>query len=161
VRRRGDIYAGQDLHLCTIGQNNTLETILQISSTFLPPQKIESIEQPAVLMLFDTLVNQKRVVVGITVGKVQGADLDSVRVSAIGQNIITALASHMRLNYPQGAVVVAGVAQVPSAKERVRKVLAQAPEGSGVLLVCADNKVYDAAFPALGVDYQSANMNLH
>jgi hypothetical protein len=138
-----------------------METLLRILSSFLPPQPVEGLAPKTLVMVFDTLVQQKRVVVGITVGKVQGPDLASVRVSAIGQNIINALASHMRLNYPQGAVIVAGVAQVPGAKERVRKVLAQAPEGSGVLLVCADNKVYDAAFPALGVDYQSANMNLH
>ncbi|OOH92301.1 hypothetical protein BMF29_08420 [Comamonas kerstersii] len=122
---------------------------------------MEGLAQPAVLMVFDTLVDQKRVVVGITVGQVQGPDLGSVRVSPIGQRVIDALGQHMAANYPQGAVIIAGVAQVPGAKERVRKVLAQAPEGSGVLLVCADHKVYDAAFPALGVDYQSANMNLH
>ena len=112
-------------------------------------------------MAFDTLVNEKSVVVGITVGKVQGPDLESVVVSPVGQRIIDSAGSHARTNYPQGAVVVAGVAQVAGAKERVRKVLAQAPEHSCVFLICANDKVYDAAFPALGVDFQSANMDQH
>lgn len=157
----GDIDGRQKNHFCTIGQNYFWESALQVISTFLPPQAIEGVSPKTVLMLFDTLVDKKRVVVGITVGQVQGQDLSEVRVSPVGQNIINALGLHMRLNYPQGPVIIAGVAQVPGAKERVRKVLAQAPEGSGVLLVCASNKVYDAAVPALCIDYQSANMDLH
>lgn len=133
----------------------------RIISSFLPPDPGESNEPAVLLMAFDTLVNEKSVVVGITVGKVEGANLEGVRVSAIGQKIIDRVARHAAVNYPKGVVVVAGVAQVAGAKERVRKVLAQAPEHSSVFLVCADDKVYDAAFPALCVDYQSANLNQH
>ena len=110
------------------------------------------------MMAFDTLVDHRSHVVGITVGRVDGPDITEVRVSAIGQAIIERCGIHLARNYPQGAVVVAGVASVGGAKERVRNVLAHAPDNSFVLLVCANDKVYDAAFPALGVDLQSANM---
>ena len=133
----------------------------RIISTFLPPAPGKNGEPAALLMAFDTLVNEKSVVVGITVGKVEGANLEGVRVSTVGQAIIDRVAGHANTNYPDGAVVIAGVAQVGGAKERVRKVLAQAPEHSCVFLICANDKVYDAAFPALGVDFQSANMDQH
>ena len=131
---------------------------MRILSTFLPAALEEAVgDSPAVLMAFDTLVDQKAVVVGLTEGVVAGPDIADARISAVGQMVLKRCALHHRLNYPQGAVVLAGVASVSSAKERVRKVLAQAPEHSFVLLVCASGKVYDAAFNALGVDLQSAN----
>ncbi|MBJ2139845.1 hypothetical protein JC796_03805 [Delftia acidovorans] len=131
----------------------------RIISTFLPPLPTPSGEPMALLMAFDTLVDQKSVVVGITVGKVEGNDLDKIRVSAVGQAIIDRVGVHIDANYPNATVVIAGVAQVPGAKERVRKILAQAPEHSAVFVICANDKVYDAAFPALGVDFKSANLS--
>lgn len=127
---------------------------MRIVSTFLPPEELAGGQQ-AVLTAFDTLVDEKNLVVGLTVGRVDGPALDDVKCSAIGLEIIGRCARHHQLNYPQGMVVVAGVAQVASAPQRVRKVLAQAPEGAFVFLVCASDKVYDAAFPALGVDLQT------
>lgn len=135
---------------------------MRIVSTFLPAE-VSSLagDSPTIVMAFDTLVDEKSHVVGITVGRVDGPDLADVRVSPIGQCIINRCAGHIAQNYPQATVVVAGVASVTSAKQRVRDVLAKAPPKSFVLLVCANDKVYDAAFPALGLDLQSANMNQH
>ena len=131
---------------------------MHILSTFLPAALEEAVgNSPAVLMAFDTLVDQKAVVVGLTEGVVQGPDVADARISAVGQMVLKRCAAHHQMNYPKGAVVLAGVASVGGAKERVRKVLAQAPEHAFVLLVCANGKVYDAAFEALGVDLQSAN----
>lgn len=132
---------------------------MRIVSTFLPPAATGLIKgRLSVVMAFDTLVGEKSHVVGITVGVVDGPDIAEVRVSQIGRAIIERCAGHFAQNYPDGAVVVAGVARIGGAKERVRQVLAKAPPDSFVLLVCADDKVYDAAFPALGVDFQSANV---
>ena len=135
---------------------------MKIISTFLPPE-ISPLtgNGPSIVMAFDTLVGQKSHVVGITVGRVNGPDIADVVVSDLGQTIIDRCARHLARNYPQGAVVVAGVASVTGAKERVRQVLTKAPPESFVLLLCANDKVYDAAFPALGVDLQSANLNTH
>lgn len=130
-------------------------------STFLPPEKSTITgDRPSIVMAFDTLVGQKNHIVGITVGRMEGPDLADVMVSEVGQAIIDRCARHLARNYPKSAVVVAGVANVTGAKERVGKVLAKAPPDSFVLLVCANDKVYDAAFPALGVDLQSANVNM-
>lgn len=132
---------------------------MQIISTFLPAQASALTGgSPTVVMAFDTLVDRKSHVVGITVGHMDGPDIASVRVSPVGQSVIDRCASHIAQNYPQATVVVAGVASVSGAVQRVRHVLAKAPPGSFVLLLCANDKVYDAAFPALGVDMQSANM---
>lgn len=131
-----------------------------VVSTFLKPEHSPEFGQQALLMVFDTLVDKKSVVVGITVGAVEGNDIDKVRVSQVGQMVIERLGDHRSRNYPDGPVVIAGVAKVTGAKERVRNVLAQAPEHSAIILVCANDKVYDAAFPALCVDYSSANVNL-
>lgn len=134
---------------------------MRIVSTFFAPEEAALTgNRPTVMMAFDTLVDQKRLVVGITVGLAQGKNLSDVVASEAGQLIIERCGRHMQRNYPQGAALVAGVASVSGAKERVRKVLANAPEYSFVLLLCANGKVYDAAFPALGVDYQSANTKL-
>lgn len=133
---------------------------MRIISTFLKPEKSEQFGTDTLVMVFDTLVDSKSLIVGITQGVVKGNDFAGARVSQTGQVVIERLQRHRERNYPQGAVVLAGVAQVAGAKERVRQVLAKAPHQSAVLLVCANGKVYDAAFDALGLDMQSANMNL-
>lgn len=133
---------------------------MPIISTFLPAEAEPAFEgRPAIVMAFDTLVDQKSLVVGITQGVMEGPNLEGVRVSPTGQAIIDRCGRHMARNYPQAPVIVAGVAQVAGAKERVRQVLAKAPPQAFVLLVCANGKVYDAAFPALGVDFQSAHQD--
>lgn len=132
---------------------------MRIISSLLPaaPEELTG-GRPAIVMALDTLVGQKRMVVGITVGRMDGPDIHDVKVSAVGHTIIERCSAHMNLNYPQGVVIVAGVAQVAGAKERVRKVLSDAPDQAFVLLVCASDKVYDAAFPALNVDLQAMNV---
>jgi hypothetical protein len=110
-----------------------------------------------VVMALDTLVDEKSLVVGLTVGVMQGPQLAHVRVSPVGQAIIDRCSAHHALNYPDAPVVLAGMAQVGKAVQRVRQVLAKAPPGAFVLLLCADNKTYDAAYPALGVDLQAAH----
>ena len=131
---------------------------MRIISTPLPAATEELLEgRPTVLMAFDTLANDKSLVVGITVGRLHGPALDDVALSEPGRLIVQRCGRHMQLNNLQGGVLVAGVAQVASAKQRVRQVLAQAAANSFVLLVCANGKVYDAAFPALGVDLQALN----
>lgn len=128
---------------------------MRIISTLLPPEPGPD-GQPTICMVFDTLVDEKSVVVGLTVGKMQGSDLASVRPATdTGRVVIDTLRRHWQRNYTGGAVIVAGVAQVPGAKERVRQILAKAPPGSAVLLLCADNKVYDAAWDGLGIDLQA------
>lgn len=132
---------------------------MRIVSTFLPAAAEELMQgRKTILMALDTLAEDKSLVVGITVGRVRGPALEDVELSEPGRLIVERCARHMQLNYPQGAVLVAGVATVSGAKQRVRQVLAQAPPATFVLLVCADHEVYDAAFPALGVDLQSAHM---
>lgn len=137
---------------------------MRIISTFIPAERLPEGSPEAganaIVMVFDTLVDDKSLIVGITEGVVEGNDLASARVSQVGQVVIARLERHRMRNYPQGAVIVAGVAQVASAKERVRQVLAKAPHQAAVLLVCANGKVYDAAFDALCLDAQSANVNL-
>lgn len=134
---------------------------MRIVSTFLPSEHTpEAGDQATIVMVFDTLVEDKSLVVGIAEGVIQGNDFAGARVSPVGRLVIDRLQRHHARNYPDGAIVVAGVAQVAGAKERARQVLAKAPPGAAVLLVCANGKVYDAAFDALGVDMQSADMKL-
>lgn len=135
---------------------------MRIISTPLPPAPEELLEgRPTVLMAFDTLVDDKSLVVGITVGSLSGPALEDVALSEPGRLIVQRCAGHMQLNHPQGAVLVAGVAQAAGAKQRVRQVLTHASPGTFVLLVCPDGKVYDAAFPALGVDLQALKHQPH
>lgn len=133
---------------------------MRIISTLLPAEETPELVEgrQAVLMAFDTLVDEKSLVVGITVGKLDGPNIDDVRVSAIGQHIINRCARHHQTNYPDGTVVVAGVASVSGAKQRTRDVLAKAPPDSFVLLVAADGKTYDAAFKELGVDFKASHI---
>ncbi|WP_168921863.1 hypothetical protein [Polaromonas vacuolata] len=136
---------------------------MQISSTFLSTQSSElaGYSGQIIVMAFDTLVDQKSCVVGITVGTLNGPNLGAARVSAAGLTIVDRCSTHHLQNYPQGSVFIAGVANITNAEERVRKVLAQALPDSFVLLLCSNIEVYDAAFPALCVDLQSTKMNPH
>lgn len=153
-------------HGFVIGEN------MKITSTFVQPvaatsERIRQIlaesgsggAQQAQLFVFDTFIEGKSLVTGITVGKVNGQSIDDVKVSPVGMAIIGCLGDHHALNYPGQPVIIAGVQQVPGAVDRVRKVLQKAPLGAAVLFVCADGKVYDAAVPGLGVDYHSAKQD--
>lgn len=115
--------------------------------------------QKAQLFVFDTLVKEKSLVTGITVGQVNGQTVDDVKVSHVGMAVIACLADHHALNYPGQPVIVAGVQQITKAVDRVRHVLKQAPPGAAVLFVCADSKIYDAAAVGLGIDYHSAKQD--
>lgn len=133
---------------------------MRIVSTLLPAAPEELMQgRQTVLMALDTLVGDKSLVVGITVGRLSGPALEDLALSEPGRLIVERCRRHQQLNYPDGAVVVAGVAQAASAKQRVCQVLAKAPPQAFVLLVCASGQVYDAAFPALCVDLQSLRMN--
>jgi len=132
---------------------------MRIISTPLPAEASDMTGgRPTVVMALDTLVDQKSLVVGLAEGVVQGPDLAGVRLnSPVGQLVIDRCARHIKLNYPDATVVVAGVAQVSSAVKRVRHVLAKAPPRAFVLLVCADGKTYDAAHTALNIQFQPPN----
>ena len=131
---------------------------MRIISTPLPaaPSDLTG-NRPTIVMALDTLVDQKSVVVGLAEGIAQGPNLTGVLVSAVGQLVIDRCASHHHLNYPDGATLIAGVAQVGSAKQRVRQVLTKAPPRSFVLLLCANAQVYDAAHAVLNIQFQAAN----
>lgn len=132
---------------------------MRVISTLLPAATEELLEgRPTIVMAMDTLVQDKSLVVGITVGRLTGPTLEDLQVSEPGRLVVERCVGHKQLNYPDSPVVIAGVAQVGNAKQRVRKVLQQAPEHACVLLICADGKVYDAAFDALGIDLQAVNM---
>lgn len=53
--------------------------------------------------------------------------------------------------------MVAGVSQAAEAKERIHEVLGHAVHGALVLLICSNQKVYDAAFVTLNVDLQPSH----
>lgn len=132
---------------------------MRVISTMLPAQPDEFVGgRAAVLMTLDTLVGDKRVVTGLTIGQVHGPHLADIRPSPLGTRVIARCIAHHQLNYPTGVLVVAGVAKIAGAKQRVRQVLAKAPDQALVLFICADDKVYDAAFPALCVDLESMNI---
>jgi hypothetical protein len=131
---------------------------VRIISTPLPAAPSELADnRPTIVMALDTLVHHKSVVVGLVQGVAQGPDLPGLRLSAVGQLVVDRGARHQQLNYPHAPTVIAGVAQVGSAKQRVRQVLAKAPPGAFVLLLCADGKTYDAAYAVLNIQLQAAN----
>lgn len=134
---------------------------MRLMSSYVAPVFDEDMGRRLVLTVFDTLVDDRKIVVGITTGVV-GATLEDARLSPIGMRVMAQVMDHHKLNYPETApVIFAGVQRVSNAVQRVRNVLRNAPDGAALLIVCADDKVYDAAFPALGVDFKSANMNPH
>lgn len=132
---------------------------MPIISTLLPSAPEELLAgQQTILMALDTLVDDKSLVVGITVGSLNGPTINDVALSQPGVLVLDRCRRHHQLNYPDGTVILAGVAQAGNAKQRVRHVLTQAPPHALVLLICANGKVYDAAFPALGIDLQALNV---
>jgi hypothetical protein len=77
-----------------------------------------------------------------------GPTLEDAAVSEPGRLIIERCMRHMQLNYPQGAVILAGVGtRLPARNNAFRQVLAKAGPGAFAPLVCASSHVYDAAFP--------------
>lgn len=134
---------------------------MRVISTLLPAEFSDLSGRMTTLMVMDTLVDDKPLVVGITVGKITGNTLDGVEVSAVGQEVIRRCARHHRLNYSDAApVIVAGVQNVSDAVKRVTNVIKDAPDKALVLLVCRDKKVYDAAVTALHVNYGTTDVEM-
>jgi hypothetical protein len=131
---------------------------LQIVSTMAPATVDAKTGQHVVYAVYDTFVDGKSLVVGLTIGLARGNALENVQASPTGLRVIETMASYHHFRYPHGAVILAGVASASGATQRVRKVLANAPDQSAVLLLCADSKIYDKAFAALHVNLQAGNM---
>lgn len=134
---------------------------MRIISTFAPAVADPVSGKDLVYAVYDTLVGEKSLVVGLTVGAMMGKSLEDVKVSALGQAVMNRMGEYHHFRYPNGVVMVAGVASVASATQRVRQVLAGAPDQAAVLLLCADDKVYDKAFDALNVDLQAIKGQAH
>lgn len=142
---------------------------MRVISTFLNAVPDEGLLEAAsgvsgrntILMVFDTIVDDKSLVAAITIGEILGNSLDDVRTSSVGQLVLNRMAAHHKINYPDGVVMIVGVKHVSNAVQRVRNVLRNAPKDAAVLFICTNDKVYDAATPALGIDYKSANVDSH
>ncbi len=136
---------------------------MRIISTLLPPLEddVRVGERPAVVLALDTLIDDKSVVLGITIGQVNGQTLQDVVLSDVGRTIVRRGLRHAQFNHPDAAVVVAGVAQLTGAKQRVRQVLAKAPEHAFVLLVAATDDVCAAVIKAVGLHHQAAHVKPH
>ncbi len=130
---------------------------MQLICTFAPPIDGDEPGQKVVVTVFDALVEGKNLVVGLTVGAIRGKTLEEVNVSPVGQRVLDYLGTYHDFRGAEGPVVIAGVASTSGATKRVREVLAKAPPGSAVALLCADNKVYDKAFEALNVNLEALN----
>lgn len=130
---------------------------MKIFCTYAPVQVDPETGQGLALAVFDAFVDGKDLVVGVTVGALAGPTPEDAVVSEVGQLVLNRLAQYHDFRYPKGPFIVAGVASVGSATQRVRKVLEQAPPECALLLLCADDKVYAKAFAALNVDLQALN----
>lgn len=128
---------------------------MKIISTYAPAVFDAELGKDVVYAVYDTFVDGKSLVVGLTVGSMDGKALEDVKVSPVGQRVLNRMGEYHNFRYPHGLVVIAGVASRSSAAQRVGKVLTDAPHEAAVLLLCADDKVYDKAFTALNVDLQS------
>lgn len=128
---------------------------MQLICTYAPAVHDAELGRDLICAVFDAFVEGKGLVVALTTGVLQGQALEDVKVSPAGQRVIARLSGYLDFRHPNGVLVVAGVASVAGATQRVRKLLTQAPEGCGLLLVCADDHVYDKAFAALNVDLKS------
>lgn len=136
-----------------------LEAAMRIVSSPLPAEPSDLVDgRPTVVMALATLVDQKSLIVGLVQGVMEGPNLQDVRVSPVGQLVMERCDRYHRLNYPDAPALVAGVAQVGNAVKRVRQVLSEAPPNALVVLLCANGKVYDAAYNALCIDLKSANV---
>lgn len=131
---------------------------MRVKSTYVGPFFDSEMGEKLLLMVFDTLVDDRSIVVGITVGEV-GLTLDDLLLSSVGHKVMNQVIRHQKLNYSQtDPVIFAGVQYVSSAIQRTRNILSKAPHGAALMIVCADHKVYNAAVPALNIDSQSAKM---
>jgi len=125
---------------------------MEIRCTFAPAVFNAQAGKNVISTVFDAFVGEKRLVVGIAVGKPRGQKLIDAELSPFGQIMVARFGEYRDLCYPDSAVTVSMVASVGSAAQHVRDVLQDALDGSAIVFLCADNKVYDPAFDALNVD---------
>lgn len=118
-------------------------------------------EPRKIYMVFDTFIREKHLAVGVGIGRLDGLTADDVRLSEVGQQAVLALTNYADKCFSTVVIQFAGVQSVASAKERVSKVLAQAPHQTAVFFVCRDDKVYDAVVKHLHVDFTSADPATH
>lgn len=131
---------------------------MKIISTFLHPVDWEEHGCEAPLMAFDTLINDKSVVVGIIVGSMIGPTLEDAHVSAPDLQVVRRVIEHHQFIHPKAApIIVAPMKDVDVAKTGLLELLRHAPHQSALVLLCANEMVYEAALPLLCVNFQSPN----
>lgn len=133
---------------------------MKISSTFLPQTYWDEVGGLETLSAFEVQVDNKTLVVGITVGKMVGPALDDAEVSPLAMRVVSRVIDYHQLNHLEGApFVVAEIKGTLAAVKRVREVFRLAPHRSGLMLMCSSESVYKAAFSALCVDFNCVTLS--
>ncbi|QRX83588.1 hypothetical protein [Glaciimonas sp. PAMC28666] len=122
---------------------------MEIISTFLPQIGLEKLGKKTRLTAFDTLIDGKSVVVGIAIGNIHKATEEN----AIGIKVASRVIEHHQFKHPKGAPFIVAEMKVSStAVKQARDVLRRAPHQSALMFLCTDERVYNEAFAALGVN---------
>ncbi|MGS0742844.1 hypothetical protein ACVBEF_13560 [Glaciimonas sp. GG7] len=134
---------------------------MRVISTFLPTADWEEPENQVPLMAFDTLIDDKNVVVGLIVGKTIGPMVGKAYVTLRGLKIIRRVIEQQQLVHATAMPpVFAQMEDVDIARDQVRELLREAPHQSALVLVCGNDEIYEAVFPALCVNFQSPNTSM-
>ena len=124
---------------------------MRISSSVLPNAPWEESALQADLMAFDTRVNDRRLVVGIVVCEMDTPTLEERQLNPTSLGILGRIFMRRSFNYPgspSGKNVVGMVESVEHAVQEVKELLRNTPDHSGLMLLCKNRRVYEAAFPS-------------
>ena len=130
---------------------------MRISSSFLPLAPWEKSGRQANLMVFDTRVNTKRLIVGIVVCDLVTTALEERQFDPIDLDILGCIFMHRSFNYPNsrsGKNVVGAMASIENAQKEVQQLLSSTPDHSGLMLLCKNEGVCKAVCAALCLDFQ-------
>ena len=133
---------------------------MKINSTLLPPADWEEPGGLSPLTAFEVRIDNKSLAVGIVVGKMIGPSMEDANVSPLAMEVVRRIIDyHQRNHAPDAPFVVAELTGTLAAVKRVREVFRHAPHRSALMLICANERVYKAAFSVLGVDAVSGYKN--
>ena len=126
---------------------------MKIKSTFLPPADGEELGGLASLTAFEARIDNKSLVVGIAIGTLTGPSKDEAQVNSLAMEVVNRVIDYHQRNHAQDApFVVVELTGTLVAVKRVREVFRHAPHRSSLMLMCANERVYEAAISVLGVD---------
>lgn len=109
-------------------------------------------------LVFNTVVDDRSYLVGVTQGRVQGSD---VQLGLEGSECLRHLAERSQMGDPDASVHFAEIGSEVRAAERMQEIFGVVEDGAAIMFLCGSAALCDTAFALLNVQLPPGSVTRH